>query len=228
MILLCLIKHLPCFREEYKAVENQNVACDMERSEVRIATPSKEVLKKVSGIVCEEIDTRKFRGEPSREKIYGKWESIHLCKQGNKKRRECAKRPPVSRCFRLSKAERKDNENQRIYNDKWPEAVGVFHDDFLVATPMTGVIFFIFATFVLILSTGNQFFLVGMFVRSTHHKEVSYYHYSHTSYNNPRWSSESFATESKQDNQQQRHSTANHHCPHHPIAIFSIMIVHRF
>src|SRR3990167_5799139 len=91
MILLCLIKHLPCFREEYKAVENQNVACDMERSEVRIATPPKEVLKKVSGIVREEIDTRKFRGEPSREKIYGKWKTIHLCKQGDKERRECAR-----------------------------------------------------------------------------------------------------------------------------------------
>ena len=200
----------------------------MERSEMRIATPAKEVLKEMTRIMSQEINARELCRKPTGEKIYRKWKTVHLRKQSDKERRECAKRPPVSRCFRLSKAERKDNENQRIYNDKWPEAVGVFHDNFLVATPMTGVIFFIFATFVLILSTGNQFFLVGMFVRSTHHKEVSYYHYSHTSYNNPRWSSESFATESKQDNQQQRHSTANHHYPHHPIAIFSIMIVHRF
>src|SRR3989344_8942036 len=106
----------------------------MERSEMRIATPAKEVLKEMTRIMSQEINARELCRKPTGEKIYRKWKTVHLRKQSDKERRECAKRPPVSRCFRLGKAESKDDEDQRIYDDKRPEAVGVFHDDLLVAT----------------------------------------------------------------------------------------------
>jgi hypothetical protein len=62
----------------------------MERSEVWIATPAKEVLKEMTRIMSQEINARKLRGEPSGEKIYRQRKTIHLRKQGDKKRRECA------------------------------------------------------------------------------------------------------------------------------------------
>ena len=70
-----------------------------------ITTPAKEVFEKMSRIVCEEIDTRKFCGEPSRKKIDRERKTVHLGEQGDDECREGTERPPVPRGFWLGKAE---------------------------------------------------------------------------------------------------------------------------
>src|SRR3989338_2310601 len=170
MILLSFVKYLPCLRKQYEAVKNQNITCDMERSEMRIATPAKEVLKEMTRIMSQEINARELCRKPTGEKIYRKWKTVHLRKQSDKECRECAKRPPVSRCFRLGKAKSKDDEDQRIYDDKRPEAVGVFHDDLLVAT--AAMLMLILYTRFFCWSIVCFIFRIGMTMSSKYHPNM--------------------------------------------------------
>ncbi|KKT25795.1 MAG: hypothetical protein UW12_C0043G0001, partial [Parcubacteria group bacterium GW2011_GWF1_43_9] len=45
------IKYFPGLREEPKAVKNQDIAGNMERTKVRIAAPAEEVLQQVAHIM---------------------------------------------------------------------------------------------------------------------------------------------------------------------------------
>ena len=70
VLALGFVKRFPSLGEEHKAVNNQNVACNVKGSEMGVTTPTKEIFKKVSRIVSEKSIPGNFaESQPERKYI---------------------------------------------------------------------------------------------------------------------------------------------------------------
>ena len=117
------IKNLPRIREQDKPIADKNVTHDMERSEVRVATPAKQVLKQMAGIMGKQINAGNLLREPTGEKINGQRKSVHLGEKRDDKRGERPERTPIQPGFWFRQAPREPNDEERSYDDEWPKAV---------------------------------------------------------------------------------------------------------
>src|SRR6266511_3248929 len=96
----------------------------MERAEMRVRTPAKQLFEQMSGIMREPVHARVAALQPAGEEIDGQREAIHLGEQCDEEGAERAERAPVAFRPRLEEAEGEKDEYGRVDNNKRPEAVG--------------------------------------------------------------------------------------------------------
>ena len=78
MRALCGIEYFPGPIDDKKAAEDQNIAYDMDRVEVRVALKTENRLPEMTAIVCQEVRFRKATLQPAGKQIDGQGEAVHL------------------------------------------------------------------------------------------------------------------------------------------------------
>jgi len=113
-------------------------AQQVERSEMRMGTPSEEHLRQVSSPVGEPIHFRVSALKPPGEEIDRQGKPVHLGEEGNQERAECSKRPPVPPGNRSEDTEGDKDEDRRIEDHQRPETISFHAPPFF---PGAGVLF---------------------------------------------------------------------------------------
>src|SRR5262249_49392469 len=78
---------------------------------------------KLAGIMAQGIEARIACPEPPGEEVEREREAVHLGKERDDERRECAERPPVAPGARMGEAEGEDDEDRRVGEGEGPEVI---------------------------------------------------------------------------------------------------------
>src|SRR6266849_5099988 len=124
MRLLRLVERIPGSGKQSKASEDDNVAEQVERVQMRITFPAHKRFPEVPRVVREQVDTRERTAKPPGKQVDGQGEAVHLGKECHDESRECAKGTPIAACARVREAEREDDEHPRVDDHQQPEAIG--------------------------------------------------------------------------------------------------------
>src|SRR5665647_1241401 len=71
------VQHLPRIGQQEEPCNDQDIAQQVKRAEMRIAAPAEQLFQQVPGIMRERIDARNAIGEPSRQQVDGERKTVH-------------------------------------------------------------------------------------------------------------------------------------------------------
>src|SRR5208337_5368191 len=111
MLLLGGIERVPGVGEHQESAEDQDIAENVERPEVRVAPPSEHHFQQMTAVMRPEVDAGKMLLQPSRKEVDRQGEAIHLREQRDDESRERPKRPPVAARRSPGETRREKNED---------------------------------------------------------------------------------------------------------------------
>ena len=117
---LSLKEHLPGGRGEDEAAEDQRIAEEVERAQVGVSLEAQKGIPEVSPLVGEGIGSGKSAPKPSRQKVDGEGETVHLREEGDDECGEGAEGPIIAGVFKPPKAQSEDDEDRRVYQHERP------------------------------------------------------------------------------------------------------------
>lgn len=127
---LRLIQDPPGGGQQDEAPEDQHVARNMQRTEMRISLPAEDRGPQMPAVVRHQVGMRMQPGEPAGQQVDRQRKAVHLRKQRHDKGTEGAEGTPVARSAWLGEAEGEDDEDGRVQDDQHPEPIGALlrHD----------------------------------------------------------------------------------------------------
>ena len=123
MSLLSFVKYFLRGRQKNKSTENEDIAQNMQRIEVRIYFPAEQRVPQVSCIMRKWIEPTMTSNQPAGDEIDRQRKAVHFDKESDNKRRKGAERAPIALRFRFRETERKNDKDRRIDDHQRPQTI---------------------------------------------------------------------------------------------------------